>query len=58
MFIYVMKKDIANKMSKRGFNLVKEDELNSLWVFEADDTLKFSLEDDSPHVVFSDILSF
>lgn len=57
-FIYVMKKDIKDKLLKRGFHLLKEDEASSLWIFENNSELQFEFEEKCPHIVYSDILSF
>ena len=56
--IYVMKKDIKDKMLKAGFTLLKEDEASSIWIFANNDELKFELAESCPHIVYSDILSF
>ena len=57
-FIYVMKKEDRDKLLKRGFHLLKEDELSSLWIFENNAELDLEFAKDAPRYVFSDILSF
>lgn len=57
-FIYVMRKEDRDRLLKRGFNLLKEDEASSLWIFENDAGLDLQFEKNPPHMVFSDILSF
>lgn len=57
-FIYVMKKEDRDKLLKRGFQLLKEDELSSLWIFQNDTELDLEFAKDAPRYVLSDILSF
>lgn len=55
-FIYVFAKETSNALIKQGFNLVKRDEKNKVYVFENNPNLKlaFSKKD----FVFSDTLTF
>lgn len=59
-FIYVMDKKSRKHLLKKGFTLLKEDKVNSIWVFEnkyADDIARFDLCVTCPHVL-SDVLTF
>lgn len=59
-FIYVMDKKGKKELLKKGFALLKEDETNSIWVFEnkyANDEACFNLDVQCPHVL-SDVLTF
>lgn len=60
MFIYVMDKKAKKELLKKGFVLLKEDKLNSIWVFEnkyanADTCCDLDLE--CEHVL-SNVLAF
>ena len=57
-FIYVMKKELRDKLISRGFTLLKENEASSLWIFENHTELQFEYDEKCPHFVYSDILSF
>ena len=56
-FIYVFCKEGVRDLTKRGYNLLKEDEKNSIWVFENKnpDDIEFEV---NYQVVLSDVLSF
>lgn len=56
-FIYVMDKKSMKELKKKGYVLLKEDEKNSIWVFENKDPSFFSLDIGVPHVL-SDVLTF
>lgn len=55
-FIYVFTKETSDALILQGFNLVKSDEKNKVYVFENNPTLKltFSKKD----FVFSNTLTF
>lgn len=44
-FIYVFNTEDRDKLKSYGFALLKADDHNSTYVFVADDTLKFALND-------------
>lgn len=55
--LYVFKKDLKEKLLDSGFILLKSDEKNSVYIFQAKDNLDyatFSAED----YMFSDSLTF
>lgn len=56
-FIYVMDEKSKDTLLKKGYNLLKNDGENNIWVFENPhlDVLEFDL--DVPHVL-SDVLTF
>lgn len=45
-FIYVMSVKDRNKMLSLGYNLIREDTRNSIWVFQNKDTVTFAREDE------------
>ena len=55
-FIYVFKSDDRDKLIAMGYTLLKEDNSNSIYVFETCDKLDFGLED--MDFVYSDTLTF
>ncbi len=55
-FIYVFSSAARDELLAAGFVLLKEDENNSLYIFKADGTLTFTLNDAS--YAMSDTLSF
>ena len=55
-FIYVFSSAARDELLAAGFVLLKEDENNSLYIFKADGTLTFTLNDES--YAMSDTLSF
>lgn len=55
-FIYVFTKEISDALAAQGFNLVKSDEENKIYVFENDPTAK--LQFSKGDFVFSNILTF
>lgn len=60
LFIYVMDEKSKKYLIKRGFKLIKEDEANSIWVFENKETVCFENGEDVlavPHVL-SNVLTF
>lgn len=59
-FIYVMDKKAKKELLKKGFTLLKENEANSIWVFEnkyVNDEACFNLDVECFHVL-SDVLTF
>lgn len=56
-FIYVFTKEAVKDMKKRGYELLKKDEKNQIWVFANKDqeNLNFSSK---YQCVLSDVLSF
>lgn len=42
-FIYCFSEETRDKLSCLGFNILKEDKKNSIYVFENNQTLKFEL---------------
>lgn len=61
-FIYVMSKADKDKMLALGYSLVREDERNSMWVFQNKDTATFACEDEissaGVRFVLSNMLTF
>ena len=55
-FIYVFEPDAKEKLLALGFQLLKEDAGNSIYVFEANESLQFGLDDIS--FMYSDKLTF
>ena len=55
-FIYVMSANDKEKLEKLGYNLLKADEVNSVYVFENKVELNFSVGD-MPHIL-SNTLTF
>ena len=55
-FIYVMNPSDKEKLELLGYELLKCDDNNSVFVFENKNALNFSL-DDVPHIL-SDVLTF
>lgn len=55
-FIYVFKKEDRDRLLSDGYVLLKEDDSNSMYVFEAGDKLVFELTD--MDFVYSDTLTF
>lgn len=45
-FIYVMSVKDKDKMLSLGYDLIKEDARNSMWVFQNKDTATFACEDE------------
>lgn len=56
MFIYVMKREDADTLVAKGFELLKADEKNNLWIFANDAKLNF--DSDGMDAVVSDTLTF
>lgn len=56
MFIYVMDVESKDKLLKLGYELLKDDEKNTIWVFSNKDNQQF----DSFNIpcVVSDVLTF
>ena len=61
-FLYVMSQKDKTKLEKLGYNLLKEDTRNGLWVFENKTDLSFSDEESlalsDVAFILSDILTF
>lgn len=61
-FIYVMSRADKDKMLALGYFLVREDERNSMWVFQNKDTATFACEDEissaGVRFVLSNMLTF
>ncbi len=59
-FIYVFNKEDKDKMLKRGFTLLKNDERNSMYVFAltVSDGFSFELLDGVEKYTFSNTLTF
>lgn len=55
-FIYVFTKDAFDKLSESGYQLLKADKINSIYVFENKQNVKFALAD--KEYLFSDTLTF
>ena len=55
-FIYVFKKEDRDRLLSDGYVLLKEDDSNSIYVFEIGDKLVFELTD--MDFVYSDTLTF
>lgn len=55
-FIYVFTKETSDALIAQGFNLVKSDEKNNVYVFENNPTLKFAFS--KKDFVFSNTLTF
>lgn len=55
-FIYVFEPDAKEKLLALGFQLLKEDAGNNIYVFEANESLQFGLDDIS--FMYSDKLTF
>ncbi len=57
MFIYVMDETSKETLLKKGYNLLKNDSLNSVWVFEnpMPDVVEF---DAGVPCIFSSVLTF
>lgn len=55
-FIYVFVKEASDALIERGFNLVKSDEKNKVYVFENNPNLKFTFS--KKDFVFSNTLTF
>ena len=56
-FIYVMNSKDKNKLEALGYNLLKADTNNSVFVFENKMNLNFELDEDIQYVL-SDTLTF
>lgn len=56
-FIYVMDKAAKKMLEKKGYVLLKEDKVNSIWVFENREETMFDLGLDCQYVL-SDTLTF
>ena len=56
-FVYVMDKASKEELLNKGFLLLKEDERNSIWVFENKEPYAFTL-DVAASYVLSDVLTF
>ena len=62
-FIYVMRQEDKDKMVELGYELIKEDLRNGVWVFASDNKLLFGADSDPlseagiPHVR-SDMMTF
>lgn len=56
-FIYVMDKKAKKELLRKGFELIKSDANNSIWVFENKDATCFELDISCPYVL-SDVLTF
>lgn len=56
-FIYVMDKASKKMLKKKGYVLLKEDKVNSIWVFENREETMFDLGLDCQYVL-SDTLTF
>jgi hypothetical protein len=58
-FMYVFSGEAKEKLANAGFVLLKEDTLNDVYVFKADDKLMFSADwMNDISVVLSDTLTF
>ena len=57
-FIYVFTKEAAKDMKKRGYELLKVDEKNQIWVFANKDPENISFSSGKYQCVLSDVLSF
>lgn len=58
-FIYVFSKDARDKMLHKGFNLLKNDELGLIFVFDSESNSKYSISDlDDVSYILSDTLTF
>lgn len=61
-FVYVMSYEDKEKMLKLGFNLIKSDIANNIWVFENADVMTFETEDRISGAgiafILSDMLTF
>lgn len=55
-FIYVFAKETSDILIEQGFNLVKSDEKNKVYVFENNPNLKFTSS--KKDFVFSNMLTF
>lgn len=57
MFIYVLDKDLKNKLIKKGFKLLKEDDNGATFVFS--DKVKFDFDKvDKTKFLFTNKLTF
>ena len=56
-FIYVMDKAAKKMLEKKGYVLLKEDKVNSIWVFENREETMFDLGMDCQYVL-SETLTF
>ena len=56
MFLYVFDKELRDILIDKGFTLLKSDDKNHTYVFQRDDSLRFSLTEHT--YVFSDVLTF
>ncbi len=56
-FIYVIDEKTKKKFLRAGFQLLKEDDKNSIWIFANKEPNCFSAESDGTYV-FSDVMSF
>lgn len=61
-FVYVMSQEDKEKMLQMGFDLVKSDTNNNIWVFENSGAMTFDVEDKIANAgvsfVLSDMLTF
>ena len=61
-FVYVMSRTDKAKMEDLGYELIKEDANNLVWVFKNKDVISFSDEDEMAQAgisfVLSDVLTF
>lgn len=56
-FLYVFSEENKQQLISAGFTLLKEDERNNVYVFEANDDLKYSLVN-IDEIMESDVLTF
>lgn len=56
-FIYVMDEKAKKELLRKGFKLIRENEKDSIWIFENKDITCFEIDVECPHVL-SDVLTF